>query len=65
MIKVINEVKIYEINNKEVDTLKNTLIVESHWNRDDYVVLKFDDKEITVSARDLKYALDNATNTNH
>lgn len=64
MIKVKNEIKVCEINNKEVDWPKNSIQVLSHWNDDNKVVLVIDDKCYTVSANDLEAAIKNATNIN-
>jgi len=64
MIKVSNKVPIYEVNGKEVNYIdESKLVVESHWNENDKVVLKFGRRNITVVARDLTSAIDNATNT--
>jgi hypothetical protein len=67
-MKVVNHVPIREINNnnnnKEVDFTANTLIIESHWNRSSLVVIRVnDDVSISVSADELKKAIENATNT--
>lgn len=66
MIKVVNKVRVYEVNDKEIDNIKDekTLEVASHWNVDRFVVLKINDIKITVSANDLEAAIKNATNTN-
>lgn len=64
MIKVKNEIKVYEIDNKEVDWQKNSIQVLSHWNEDAKIVLVIDDKCYTVSANDLETAIKNATNVN-
>lgn len=66
-MKVYNELKVYELNDKEVPLSDNpNMAVESHWNRTDFVVLILpcDDKVYrkTVSAVDLKRAIDNAIN---
>jgi hypothetical protein len=56
---------IYEIDGKETKTIPNEFIVfESHWNRSEMVNIIIDGKKITVSAADLKAAIDNATNSN-
>lgn len=66
MIKVVNKLKVYEVNDEETNTIddKTTLVVESHWNERRFVVLKFNDIKITISADDLESAIKNATNTN-
>ena len=64
-IKVINEVNIYNKNGVEVHVgeSNNTLIVKSDWNEDTTVHLEYKDMKISLSAEDLKTAIDNATNT--
>jgi len=67
MIKVTNEVEPYEVDGNESSGLKSSkdlLIVESHWNRDSFVVLKYKGKSITVIASDLNSAISNATRSN-
>jgi len=61
MIKVINEVNIYEINGEDTKSPDlPKLHVESHWNYSDRVTLLVGGIRYTVSARDLKAAIDNA-----
>lgn len=65
-IKVENEIYIYEINGKETRGIidENKFTVSSHWNRNEMVVLQnADGDKITVSASELKRAVENATNT--
>lgn len=66
MIKSVNTVKIYEVDDKECMVGGDlSLQVESHWNRDEFVVLRSDDAlsmKITVLRRDLEAAIKNATN---
>ena len=66
MINVVNKLNIYEVDGKETNNIKDEKILEvkSHWNIQRFVILKFNDVEITVSARDLETAIKNATNTN-
>lgn len=65
MINSINEVKIYEEKDKEVSIGVSSFIkIKSHWNRQEFVVLEIGKGVmVTVLARDLKNAIDNATNT--
>lgn len=64
MIKVSNEVPVYEIDGTATSGIPQpTIGVGSHWNRDNFVVLTVDGKKITVCARDLKAAVDNSTNS--
>ena len=64
MIKVKNEIKVYEIDNKKVDWQKNSIQVVSHWNEENKIVLVIDEKSYTVSANDLVTAIKNAQNIN-
>lgn len=65
-MKVINEIQIYEVDSCDVsdcDVSPNTIVqVVSHWAHRDRIVLKFQDKTITVLQRDLMLAIQNATN---
>lgn len=64
MIKVINTVKVYEYAGKESCPEPPSLIVKSHWNRSDFVVLSFPScPESTVLKCDLIAAIENAANT--
>jgi hypothetical protein len=63
MIKVRNEVTVYEIDGKETSVPSPVIVVCSHWNRDSLVVLESDGMRLTVSARDLLEAVANATNS--
>lgn len=64
MIKVSSQVTIYEMNGKETTIERPRLVVKSHWNNEDFVILIFEDKEITVTAKDLVAAITNATRIN-
>ena len=64
-INVKNEVEVYEIDGEETKALKSQrepLIVENHWNRRAFVVIKYKGTTITVVADDLKRAIMNAQN---
>jgi len=67
VIKVTNEVRIYEIDGRETEGLNSPkVIVESHWNDDHWVRLRLEGEgaqAITVNANDLLTAIGNATNT--
>jgi hypothetical protein len=63
MIKVANEITVYEENGTETKVPMPTLSVLSHWNRDSLVVLEIAGQKISVSARDLQAAIANAVNT--
>lgn len=70
MIKVQNEVEIYEIDGSDKfpkvgEKAPKPVIVESHWNIDRFIVLKVDGaKAMTVLGRDLIQAVQNAMATN-
>jgi len=68
MIEVKNYVELYELNGKSLTGIrsdKTSLLVESHWNRNEFVILKIGDNDsFTVSASDLISAINNATNSN-
>lgn len=62
-VKVINKIKIYEINDEEVKVDNGAEIeVLSHWNRNEFIVIKSGNKKITVDADELIKAIKNATN---
>jgi hypothetical protein len=60
-IKVINEVKTYDIPNTNTNT--PSLKVCSDWTDNRRVVLTFNEKSITVYTDDLRKAIQNASNT--
>lgn len=64
-MKVKSEVKVHEIDGKDVPIGKSTepLVVESHWNDDDFVILRRGEMNITVIGRSLRAAIDNAENS--
>ena len=68
MIKVTNEIKLYELYGKQMDKLFDTVIplfiVESHWNEGGKVVVTLGGETVTVVASDLIAAIQNATNSN-
>lgn len=62
-IEVVSRVKVYEINGCEPRGTYKPLIVSNHRSFSDRVVIQWADGMcITVIARDLKAAIDNATN---
>lgn len=67
-MKVSNELKIYELNgrtpqsNSELNITESTLLIESHWNYQDRVVINFNGQQITLLAIDLLKAINNASN---
>ena len=64
MIKVTNEVNVYEVNGSEPKPGERpTVLVRSHWNRSNLVVLEIGDLRLAVTAADLQAAIRNATNT--
>lgn len=63
-IEVSNRVKVYEVDGKETPVGASVgMNVLSHALHNDRVVLEIDGKKHTVIARQLKAAIDNATNT--
>ena len=64
MIKSTNLVPIYEIDGSAAAPVHGpALVVESHWNMMDRVVLVVEGKKFTVIKADIIAAIDNATNT--
>lgn len=62
MITVQNTIKIYENGGKEEN--EKSIIVHSHWNRNEMVDIEFPGfNKLTVCAKDLIAAINNATNT--
>ena len=62
-MKVINEIRVYEINGNDENVEAGTTIkIESHWNNSGLVVLDVFGAEVTVSADALEKAIRNATN---
>ena len=64
--KVCSEIQVYEIDGEDVaigqmDGTK--LKIRSHWNRNNRVVLDINGIKITVIARDLELAVQNARNS--
>jgi hypothetical protein len=63
--KIETRLRSYEINGDEVKGLPNDaddLIVAAHWNRNEFVVIDFHGRNVTVAARDLIKAIENAQN---
>ena len=63
MLKVSSIVNVYELDDKDVDWQKNSIIVKSHWNQDTFIVLVVGEHSYTVVASELKAAIQNATNS--
>lgn len=65
MIKVKNEVKVYEHNGEDIALLEDIFVgIESHWNNKDKVVVVINGERYAVVAEDLLCAVTNATNSN-
>lgn len=65
MLKVRSEMDIYEVDGKDVTEYPPPkLVVESHWNCPDRVVLCIHDERYTVIVRDIEAAIRNAANSN-
>jgi hypothetical protein len=67
MIHVKSTVTAYEVNDAEDKTPLNKprpgIIVESHWNRSEMVVIEWNGQRMTFVARDLEAAIANARNS--
>lgn len=62
-IRVQSAMNIYEIDGTDTSGLKlPQLLVESHWNRRNLIVLDVGGKRYTVDADDLRAGIQNATN---
>jgi hypothetical protein len=65
MIKVESIVDCYEVDGQETPALSSKrphIIVRSHWNRDEFVVLEVEGKKFTLLAKDIRAAIANAVN---
>ena len=56
-IKVTCEVQSYD------NSYKKNMQIHSHWNREEFIIVEIDGKQITVLASHLKAAIENCTNT--
>ena len=64
MIRVENNVEVFEVDGKDLPVSDDTeIVVRSHWNRNDLVVLEIKGKRFSVAARDIATAINNAVNT--
>lgn len=63
MLKVINEVTVYEVNGAEPSNDRPTIRILSHWNRSEFVVIEIDGHSLTVARKDLQAAIQNACNS--
>lgn len=61
-MKITTEITIYEVDSKTTAVVRPQVTIKSHWSRNEMVILRLDDKDITVKASDLKKAIENATN---
>lgn len=63
-VKVRSDIQVYEIDGTEVTVglPDQIMTVESHWNRNEMVILSFGERKVTISASDLEKAIKNATN---
>jgi len=63
MINVESKIRCYEVNDEEIQGLDYpTIKITNHWNEHEFVVLVINGNTYTVSAKDLKAAIENATN---
>jgi len=63
MIEVKQTIEIVEENGKQWPEGEH-IVVSSHWNHDEWVILKVGKREFAVLGRDLTTAIENATNIN-
>ena len=59
-MKIVNEIQTYEVGG--VENTKEKVNIHSHWNRDEFVIIEMGDNQFTVSADELRRAIDNAQN---
>ncbi len=63
-IKVEQEIDVYEVDGEDGEIGEGSIIkVNSHWSRDDFVVLEVGGKSYTVAGDDLETAITNAQNS--
>jgi len=63
-IEIKQKVKAYEVDDTDVPVgVDKTVGVDSHWNRDNWVVLHIGRNRYTVVGDDMKTAIDNAMNS--
>ena len=63
-VEVHQKIEVYEVDGIDVPIGQSKkLEVNSHWNRAEFVVMKFGKTSFTVSATNLSNAIRNATNT--
>jgi len=61
---IITEINPQEVNGRKLEgseRYKTKIIVQSHFDNDEWVIMKVDGKEYTYNAKELKRAIDNAT----
>lgn len=61
-MKVTTEIRVYEINEVDTGTEEVSILIESHWNLTDRVILRIGNTNYTVIAEDLIMAIKNAQN---
>lgn len=61
-MEVINKIKVYEIDGDDKIKYDTSIEIKSHWNYKDFIVLNIFGQEITVIAKDLEKAIENAVN---
>ncbi|MBU6232250.1 hypothetical protein KGP36_06470 [Patescibacteria group bacterium] len=66
-MEVQNKIRVYEIDDNDTPIGSDYLmIIRSHWNDEDMVILELPleakGKSVTVVAKDLRMAMENATN---
>lgn len=64
MIKVMNELRVFEIEGKKTEFVDGPkVVVQSHWNVEGLVIVQFNGASVTVSGKDLIEAVRNSMNT--
>ncbi len=62
-MKVVNTIEVYELDGHDTQLIDRPLLsVQSHWNREQFVVLEFSGARVTVSKDELSKAIENASN---
>lgn len=64
MIQVPNEIQIYEVDRQEQSFPYPYLVITNHPTSRRLVNIQIDGKTFSISAQDLKVAIDNAINVN-
>lgn len=61
-MKVVSEIRILEVDGEKLKGVKSyqeNLVVKSHWDNEDWVVINIGGKEYTLDAKQLNRAINN------